>query len=107
MLPTVLYLNPQNTEVIQVTELQDEVTGQFLINANVTATLYDRRGNPDPIFQNIVLSYVPGTDATYQGQVPATFNPSLGGGYTVVLIAEQAGVQAKFSIPAIVQLRKQ
>ncbi len=107
MLPTVIFLYPQNTQVVTVTELQDEVTGQFLINAQVTATLFDQRGNADPVFNNIVMSFVPGSDATYQGQVPATFNPKLGGGYTVVVIAVQAGVQAKFTVPAIVKFRAQ
>lgn len=106
MLPTVLYLYPQNTQVIQITELQDQVSGQFLTQASVMATLYDRRGNPDPVFNNIQLFYVPGTDGTYQGQIPAAFNPSLGGGYKVVLIANQSGIQAEYTIPAIVQLRK-
>lgn len=107
MLPVVIYLYPENTEVVQITELQDQVSGQFLQNANVVATLYDRRGNPDPVFQNIPMAYVPGSDGTYQGQVSASFNPTLGGGYKLVVTAEQAGVQAQWSIPAIVQLRKQ
>jgi hypothetical protein len=106
MLPPVIYLYPLNTQVVQVTELQDEVTGQFLVSASVTATLFDRRGNPDPVFNNIAMSYVPGSDATYQGVVPATFNAAIGGGYTLVLTAVQSGVQAQFSIPVIVQLRK-
>ena len=106
MLPPVIYLYPLNTQVVQVTELQDEITGQFLVNAAVVATLFDRRGNPDPIFNNISMAYVPGTDATYQGQVPATFDAALGGGYTLVLTAVQAGVQAQWSIPVIVQNRK-
>jgi hypothetical protein len=107
MLPPVIYLYPLNTQVVQITELQDQVSGQFLVNANVVATLFDRRGNPDPVFQNIPMSYVAGTDATYEGIVPATFSPKIGGGYTLVLTADQAGVQAQWSILAIVQLRSQ
>lgn len=105
MLPTVLYLFPKNTQIVTITELQDQVTGQFLTNANVVATLYDRRGVRDSIFNNITMAFVLGSDATYQGQVPATFDARLGGGYKVVLIAEQGGVQAEFTISAIVQLR--
>lgn len=107
MLPTVIFLYPLNTQVVQITELQDQVSGQFLVVANVFATLYDRRGNPDPVFNNISLGYVPGTDATYQGQVPATFDAALGGGYKLVLVAQQGGVQAEFTIPVIVKLRSQ
>jgi hypothetical protein len=107
MLPPVIYLYPNNTQVIQITELQDQITGLFLTNAQVTATLLDQKGTPDAILNNIVMSYVPGSDATYQGTVPSSFNASLGGGYTLQVIAVQAGVQAEYSIPAIVQLRKQ
>jgi hypothetical protein len=106
MLPNVVYLYPDNTQIVQITELQDQVSGQFLQNATVMATLYDRRGNPDQVFNNIQMSYIDGTDGTYQGQIPASFSAKLGGGYTLVLIAEQAGIQAQYSIPAIVQLRK-
>jgi hypothetical protein len=107
MLPSVVYLYPGNTEIVRITELQDQLSGQFLQNANVFATLFDRRGNQDHVFQNIQLQYVAGTDGTYQGQVSGDFNASLGGGYTLVLNVEQAGIKAKYSIPAIVQLRKQ
>jgi hypothetical protein len=105
MLPPVIYLYPLNTQVVQITELQDQVTGQFLVNASVVATLFDRRGNPDPVFNGIAMSYVVGTDATYEGIVPAAFNPKIGGGYTLVLTADQAGVQAQWTIPVIVQTR--
>ena len=107
MLPTKLFLSPANTQVIQITELQDQVTGIFLQNAQVSATLYDQRGNPDPVLQNINMVYQPGTDGTYLGTVPATFNAKLGGGYKLVVIAVQAGVQAEYTIPTIVQLRTQ
>lgn len=108
MLPSIIYLYPLNTQVVTVTELQDQVTGLFLTGATVTATLYDPRGNADPIFNGITMNYVPGTNATYQGIVPATFNPAkLGGGYRIVLTATQAGVQAQFTVPAIVKSRAQ
>jgi hypothetical protein len=106
MLPNVIYLYPSNTQVVQVTELQDQVSGLFLTQATVTATLLDRRGNPDPVLNNLPLNYVNGTDATYQGVVPPTFSARVGGGYVLRIIAIQAGVQAEFSIPVIVQPRK-
>lgn len=112
MLPTILYLYPLNTQVIQITELTDEVTGGFLTGATVTATLYDARGNADPVLNNIAMSYVSGTDATYNGTVPSTFNPPAyrpptpQGGYQLVITAVQAGVQAQFTIPVIIQPRR-
>lgn len=107
MLPTKLFLSPGNTQVIQITELQDQITGEFLQNATVTATLYDQRGNPDPVLQNINLAYIVGTDATYLGTVSSAFNARIGGGYKLVVIAVQAGVQAEYTIPTIVQARTQ
>ena len=117
MLPPVIYLYPNNTQVIQVTEVKDEITGQYLTAASVTATLYNSRGQPDPVLQNIVMTYVPGTNATYNGFVPSTFNPAgynpgyglqaSSGGYVLVITAIQAGVQAQWSIPAVIQQRKQ
>lgn len=112
MLPTILYLYPQNTQVIQITELTDEVTGQFLQGATVTATLYDARGNADPVLNAINMSYVSGTDGTYNGTVPSTFNPPAyraptpQGGYQLVITAVQSGVQAQFTIPVIIQPRR-
>ena len=105
MLPRVFYLYPQNTQLVEVTELKDKGNGQFLTGATVTATLFDDRGNPDSVFNNIALVYQAGSDATYQGSVPDTFNPDLGDGYTVVITALEAGVQGKWSIPAVVKLR--
>ncbi|SRR5258706_6572686 len=107
MLPTIIYLYPNNTQVIQITELQDKVSGTFLVAATVSATLYDSRGNADPIFNAIPMTYVPGTDSTYQGIIPASFSPKLGSGYTIVLLAAQSGVQAQFTIPAVVKARSQ
>lgn len=107
MLPTVVYLFPGNTMMITVANAKDRDSGQLLQNANVTATMYDRRNNPDPVLRNIPMTLVSGTLATYRGQVPATFSATLGGGYTLLVTVEQAGIQSKYSIPAIVQLRKQ
>lgn len=113
MLPAVLYLYPLNTQVIQVTEVQDQVTGQFLQGATVTATLYNSRNVPDPVLNNIAMNYVPGTDGTYQGTVPQSFdppdyNPPVNqGGYQLVITAVQAGVQAQWTIPVIIQPRRQ
>lgn len=105
-LPSVVYLYPLNTEVLQIT-LQDQVTKLFLNNATVTATLVNFRGVADPVFNNIPLNYVNGTDGQYQGQVSSTFNPDKGGGYKLVITAVQAGVQAVYSIPVVVKLRTQ
>lgn len=110
MLPRVVYLYPQNTQVITIEGLQDEVSGNYLNNALVAATLLDQRGNPDPVLNNMQLGYLEGTNGNYQGTVPETFNPPAfvnkpQSGYTLQLLAIQAGVQSLFSISAVVTLR--
>jgi hypothetical protein len=106
-LPVLVKLFPMNTQVITITGLQDIVSGLYLDAATVTATLFDQYGNPDPILNEVVMAYLPGSNGNYQGTVPATFNPALGDGYTLQILADQANVQSLFSIPAKVQLRSQ
>jgi len=113
MNPTLIYLYPNNTQVIQITELQDQITGNYLQNAQVTATLYDSRGNPDPVLNGITMSYIPGTDGTYNGIVPSSFNPpgykppTPMSGYSLVVTATQAGINAQWTIPVVIQPRRQ
>jgi len=104
---TLIYLYPQNTQVIEIDGLQDQLTGDFLNIATVQATLVDQRGNPDPVLNDIAMTYVPGSNGNYQGVVPFAFNAPLGSGYRLQIQADQSGVQAFWSIPAQVVLRTQ
>lgn len=105
-LPQLITLFPQNTQVINVLELQDVVTGNYLNSAAVTATLYDDRGNADPTINALVLAYLPGSNGSYQGTVPFQFNAKIGDGYKLVVTANQAGVQSLYSFIANVTLRQ-
>jgi hypothetical protein len=113
ILPRVIYLYPNNTQVINIIGLTDVTTGFYLDSAAVFATLYDQYQNPDPVLNDIELFYVLGSNGNYQGTVPASFSPAAFtgasplGGYTLQISAEQASVQALFTIPVIVQLRSQ
>jgi hypothetical protein len=107
MLPIILYLYPMNTQVINVTGLQDQVSGNYLDAATVSATLYDRLGNPDSVLTDITLVYLAGTQGNYQGTVPFAFNAADGGGYNLVITADQGGVQAQWTIPVVVRPRAQ
>lgn len=106
-LPRLITFYPLNTQVIRVQGLSDITNGNFLNVATVTATLYDQRGNADPILNGIVLNYDIGSSGNYLGSVPDTFNPAayVGkeiNGWQLVVTAIQAGVQAVFTIPAVV-----
>jgi hypothetical protein len=105
MIPTVVYLFPKNTQLVQIAGLQDQVSGAYLNGATVTATLINFQGNPDPIFQNIPMNYVAATNGNYEGIVPDTFDAPLGSGYVLQIQADESGVQALWSIPAKVAPR--
>jgi hypothetical protein len=104
-IPTVVYLFPLNTQLLQVQGLQDFLSGDYLNSATVLATLLDYRGNPDSVLQNIPMNYVAGSNGNYTGIVPDTFNAPLGSGYILQITADQAGVQGQWSIPAQVKPR--
>ena len=107
IVPSIIYLYPLNTQVIEVDGLVDEISGNFLNGASVSATLFDDHGNPDPVLNNIPMIYVAASNGNYQGVVPDTFNAALGSGYTLQITADSGGAQALWSIPAQVKLRTQ
>ena len=107
MLPTIIYLYPSNTQLISITGLQDQVTGNYLDAATISATLYDRLGNADGVLNGVTCTYQAGTQGNYQGVVPNSFNAAVGGGYMLVIVAAQAGIQSQWTIPVIVKARAQ
>jgi len=106
-IPSVIYVNPKNTQVVSLKFLKDLSTGSFLNAAAVTATLFDQFGNIDPIFQNITLNYINGSQGNYQGVVAGGFNPpqGLGSGYKLIIDANQGGVLGHWEIPVTVRQR--
>ena len=106
VVPTKVFLKPQNDQVITVDRLKDSVTGAFLNAATVTATLKDHRGNSVAGAIAIVLSLVGGsTTGKYRGQVEETFDPPIGTGYTLEIDAVEGGVVGHWEIPAEVIAR--
>jgi hypothetical protein len=93
--------------VIEIDGLQDLVTQSFLNSASGSVTLVDSRGNPDPVLNDIVMSYVPASNGDYEAIVPDTFDAPLGSGYTLEITAQQGSVQSFWSIPVQVKLRAQ
>lgn len=107
IVPSTVLLYPENTTVIEMDGLQDEVSGAYILDATVTATLIDCNGTPDPILKDIVLAFITASNGNYQGVVPNTFNAALGSGYTLQVKAVTSGIQAFWSFPAQVLLRTQ
>lgn len=112
ILPSVIYLYPNNTQVINIVGLTDVTTGEYLNSATVSATLFDPRGNADPVLNNIDMGYIAASNGNYQGTVSYQFSPpgftgQSKGGYLLQITAQQSGIQAVYSIPAIIELRSQ
>jgi hypothetical protein len=105
IIPTIVYLYPQNTQVIELDGLQDSVTLDFSNAAAVSGTLYDQYGNPDAVLQNVPMTFVPASNGNYRGIVSDTFDAALGSGYRLEIQATSDGSEAVWSIPAQVKLR--
>ena len=73
--------------------------------ATVTATLKDRSGTVVTGINGLTLTYVLASNGMYRGIVQESFNPTLGGGYKLELVAIESGVQGKLVLPAEVKVR--
>lgn len=97
-IPPKLYLTIGNDQYIELDGLQDAVSLSYQDNnATVTATLYDLNDaiavNADgsAALSGIEMSYIAGSQGSYRGLVDSTFNPPLGGGYTLNIVATVPG----------------
>lgn len=105
--PSKIILYQLNDQFIEIDGLADSLSLAFQNSATVTATLKDRSGAPVTGLTNVTLNYVASSSGIYRGAVPATFNPTKGGGYTLVIDANNnAGAKAHLEIAAEVQIRK-
>lgn len=87
----------------QVLTLTGLFSTQYENDATVTASMLDANGNAIASFQNVAGVYVPDSDGNYTFQVPSGFNPSEGGGYTLVVKATTTGgLTRTWQIPCLV-----
>lgn len=107
IIPSVFYLYPLNTQIIEIDGVLDTVSGGFLNNATAMATLLDNFGRPDAVINDLPMSYIANSNGSYQGVVPDSFNAALGSGYTLVITVTAGSVQSQWSIPTQVKLRTQ
>lgn len=94
-----------NTQLVQLLGLQDEISGAFQNAATMSATLLDQNGNEVPNCIDIAMSYVAGSNGNYQGIVSAAFEPPVGGGYVLVIDADSNGAHLHVELQAQVQVR--
>lgn len=96
-----------NDTVLEVKGLKNEVTGDFLNAASVTATMVDAEG--DQVAGDVwpkSLVYVTGSDGTYRATLPYTMNLVAGGRYVAqISVNGGAGLRASFSLPCVARGR--
>jgi hypothetical protein len=105
-IPKKVFLFIENDMFVEIDELHDGLDALTYFNAaTVTATLKDRDSNVITGVNGITLTYVVASNGKYRGPIQETFNPTLGGGYKLEIVAVQGGVQGKWVIPAEVKIR--
>jgi hypothetical protein len=98
---------PQNTQILEVTDLIDYQTGLPVIDASLLANLIDAKGNPVGGAINIPLVYIPETPSTYRGELCVSDVAKTGLGFTVVIDGTgPSGQRAHWELPAYVEPRK-
>lgn len=96
-----------NDNVIQLTGLKDEVTGNDIDDATVTVTLLDSTG-AEVTGDSWPLSMAPfGAGGIYRATLIDTLGVTLLDNYVAVIDVSKTGIKAKWSIPAQVTLREE
>jgi len=101
-----LTLYKVNDQVIEVLGLKNNVSGAFLNAATVTATLKDAAGQNVTGLTNLTLAYVAASSGDYRGQVEQTFDPAVGGSYTLHIDGSEAGLVLHLEIATTVSVRR-
>jgi len=94
----------KNDNLIEVDELKDEVSGDFLNLATVTAILKDSAGAA--IGSTITLTYVSSSNGKYQGTVPDDLIVNLGDRITAEITADSGADKRAFWCIALVVEKK-
>lgn len=90
--PSKIILYQSNTQVLQITGLQDALSGNYLNAATITATLEDDQGNAIAECIAIPFTYIPLSNGNYQAVFgDQNFQPPIGTGYTLIVDGNQGG----------------
>jgi len=79
--------------VVQITGLKDVVTGNYINDATITATMADKNGNAVSGVGTITFTYTSGSNGDYCGEVPAAAGLTDGEQYTLTITAVGGGFQ--------------
>lgn len=101
----ILYV--KNTQVIQITGLQDFLTQGFIDDATITGTLFDQNNTPVPECVDLAFDYVAASNGNYQVIFgDEDFNPPIGTGYTLVIDGSEAAGDLHLELQVEVKVRK-
>jgi len=90
----------KNDNLIEVDELKNEVSGNFISTATVTAILKNSAGAQ--IGGAITLTYVASSNGKYQGNVPDDLAANLGDKITAEITADDGADKRAFWIVVLV-----
>lgn len=93
-----------NDQTITLEGLSDEVTGDFLDAADVTATLKTKTGTV--IAGPITLNYIIGSDGDYSGNLPNSVPLVNNRSYIVEIVAEANSFRGMWHFPIPAQYRQ-
>jgi hypothetical protein len=105
--PSKITLYQLNDQYLEIDGLADGLTTTVINTAVVTATLKDSTGASVSGLTNLSLTYVASSSGVYRGLIEDTFNPAIGGGYTLYIDAVDGGVnKGHWEIPVVIKVRK-
>lgn len=96
-----------NDTVLQLSELQDEVSGSFLDGADVSVTVADEQGNPvGGATWPMSLVHVAGSKGIYRTTLPYTLDLQPGRRYSAYAVAHAGpGLHAEWQIECVARTR--
>lgn len=105
LVPPKVIVYQKNAQIFEMDGLQDSA-GSFLNSATVTMTLIDQNGHTVAGIENVPMVYVGASNGIYQGAIPASFDPTTGQGYQLVVDAAQGAAVGHWQFPVQVDIRR-
>jgi len=97
----------KNDQYFEWNGLKDGLTLAFENTATVVGTLKDSSGTAVAGFTTITFNYVAASSGLYRGQIEETFDPPLGGGYTLHMDATVGTKKGHWEKPVEIKTRTQ
>lgn len=101
--PAKVILFQKNAQIFEVDGLHDN-TGAYLNAATVTLAVADQNGAI--VLSSTPMAYVAASNGIYQGQIPASFTPKTGQGYSLIIDATQGAAVGHWEFLAEVDIRR-